>query len=249
MFGAVAKTYLAEKLGINPENMVIVSIMPCLAKKFEAKREELGNQKEGSDVDFVLSTRELARMIRETGINFPELPDSDFDAPMGESTGASVIFGTSGGVIEAVVRTVAAWLDKKPPAKMEFEALRGEEGIRVAEVEVGGKKVKIAIANGLGNARQLLTEIRDGRAEYHAIEIMACPQGCVGGGGQPYHGNNMEVLRKRTAAIYKEDTGKKIRMAHENVELQQLYKDFLGEIYGEKAHQLLHTHYHKRDQM
>jgi len=249
MFGAVAKTYLAEKLGIDPAKMVIVSIMPCLAKKFEAKREELGALQQGKDVDFVLSTRELARMINETGINFPELPDGEFDSLMGESTGAGVIFGTSGGVIEAVVRTAAAWLDKKPPEKMEFNMLRGEDGIRTAEVEVGGTKIKIAIANGLGNARKVLTDIRDGKAFYHAIEIMACPNGCIAGGGQPYHGNNFEVLRKRAAALFNEDESKCVRMSHENKELQTLYKEFLGEIYGEKAHALLHTHYHKRSLM
>jgi NADH-quinone oxidoreductase subunit G len=247
MFGAVAKTYLANKMGIDPSKIVIVSIMPCLAKKFEAKREELGGQQHGSDVDFVLSTRELARMIHNTGINFPELPDGEFDSIMGESTGASVIFGTSGGVIEAVARTAAAWLDGKPPADVNFHQLRGSKGIREAELTVGGQKLKIAIANGLGNARQLLTEIRDGKAEYHAIEIMACPHGCVGGGGQPYHGNNIEVLRERAAALYREDEGKPVRMSHENAELKQLYDEFLGEISGDKAHELLHTHYHKRE--
>jgi len=249
MFGAVAKTYLANRLGIDPAKIVVVSIMPCLAKKFEAKREELGATQQGKDVDYVLSTRELARMIHETGIHFPELPDGEFDELMGESTGASVLFGTSGGVIEAVVRTVTAWLEKKPPEKIEFEMLRGIEGIREAEVEIAGKKIKIAIANGLGNARQLLTEIRDGKALYHAIEIMACPSGCVGGGGQPYHHNNIEVLRKRAEALFKEDKGKAIRMSHENAEIKKLYGEFLGEIYGEMAHELLHTHYHKRDKL
>ncbi|MDR1664491.1 MAG: [FeFe] hydrogenase, group A [Clostridiales bacterium] len=249
MFGAVAKTYLANKLGIDPAKIVIVSIMPCLAKKFEAKREELGAQQQGKDVDFVLSTRELARMIHNTGISFPELPDGEFDSVMGESTGASVIFGTSGGVIEAVARTAAAWLDGKAPADVNFTQLRGSKGIREAEVTVGGQTIKIAIANGLGNARELLAQIRDGKAEYHAIEIMACPHGCVGGGGQPYHGNNIEVLKKRAAALYKEDEEKTVRMSHENAELKQLYDEFLGEIYGEKAHELLHTHYRKRDQL
>jgi iron only hydrogenase large subunit-like protein len=148
-----------------------------------------------------------------------------------------------------VVRTVSTWADGKPPEKISFEQLRGMKGIREAEVSVGGRQVKIAIAHGLGNARQLLTEIRDGKADYHAIEIMACPGGCVGGGGQPYHGNNMEVLTKRAAAIYKEDEGKKMRISHENAEVKKLYDEFLGEIYGEKAHELLHTHYSKRDQI
>jgi len=249
MFGAVAKTYLANKIDVDPNKIVVVSIMPCLAKKFEAKREELGTTKDGSDVDYVISTRELARMIHEAGINFPELPDGDFDSVMGESTGASVIFGTSGGVIEAVVRTVAAWLDEKAPVNVNFTQLRGMEGIREAEVIVGGKKVSIAIAHGLGNARQLLSDIRDGKAKYDAIEIMACPSGCVGGGGQPYHNNNIEVLRKRAAAIFKEDEEKTVRMSHENEEIKRLYSEFLGERNGEKAHELLHTHYQKRDRI
>jgi NADH-quinone oxidoreductase subunit G len=249
MFGAVAKTYLAKKLGIDPAKMVIVSIMPCLAKKFEAKREELGSSGQFSDVDYVLSTRELARMINEAGINFYSLPEGAFDSVMGESTGASVIFGTTGGVIEAVVRSVSAWLDGKAPEKLEFTQLRGLEGIREAKVTVGGKEVSIAIAHGLGNARKLLEDIRDGRASYHAIEIMACPSGCVGGGGQPFHHNNIEVLRKRAEAIYREDEGKPVRMSHENAELKQLYDEFLGERYGEKAHELLHTKFHKRDKL
>ena len=252
MFGAIAKTYLAKKLGIDPAKMVVVSIMPCLAKKFEARREELAGKYRGSDVDYVLSTRELARMIKEAGINFKALPDGDFDKVMGESTGAGVIFGTTGGVIEAVVRTVATWLDGKPPANINFTQLRGLEGIREAEVTVGGKNVKIGIAHGLGNARKLLEDIRDGKASYHAIEIMACPYGCVGGGGQPYHEhheNSMEVLKSRVKAIYKEDEGKALRMSHENKELQQLYDEFLGEKYGEKAHELLHTKFTKREQI
>ena len=190
MFGVIAKTYLAEKLGVDPSKMVVVSIMPCLAKKFEARREELSGEGRGNDVDYVLSTRELAKMIKEAGINFKMLPDDDFDKIMGESTGAGVIFGTTGGVIEAVVRTVAAWQDGKPPADLNFTQLRGMEGIREAEVTVGGKKVSIGIAHGLGNARKLLEDIRDGKAQYDAIEIMACPSGCVGKDvirWSPYH--------------------------------------------------------------
>jgi len=249
MLGVLAKTYLAEKLGVDPAKMVVVSIMPCLAKKFEAARDELAETQRGRDVDYVLSTRELARMIKEAGINFAALPDEDFDKLMGESTGAGTIFGTTGGVIEAVVRTVATWLDGKPPANVSFTQLRGLDGIREAEVTVGGKKVSIAIAHGLGNARKLLEDIRDGKANYHAIEIMACPSGCVGGGGQPYHGNNMDVLRERAKAIYREDEGKARRIADENEELKQLYAEFLGEKYGKKAHELLHTTFTKREQI
>ena len=247
MFGALAKTYLAQKLGIDPSKMVMVSVMPCLAKKFEARREELAG-KETGDVDFVISTRELARMIREAGINFTMLTDEDFDDFMGESTGASVIFGTSGGVIEAAIRTAAAWLDKDNPSpKIDFKELRGIEGLREAEVEIAGKKLSIAIANGLGSARKLLTDIRDGKAQYHAIEIMACPLGCVGGGGQPYHGNNTEVLKKRADALYAEDGCKELRRSHENPQIKKLYEEFLGEPYGDKAHELLHTKYQERD--
>jgi len=249
MFGAVAKTYLAQKLGIDPKNMVVVSVMPCLAKKFESRREELSNKSVGSDVDYVISARELARMIREAGVNFAELQDEDFDEVMGASSGAGVIFGTTGGVIEAAVRTASAWLNPEPLKKIDFTQLRGLDGIREARVEIGGHKLKIVIAHGLGNAREILEEIRDGKLECHAIEIMACPSGCVGGGGQPYHGNHLEVLRKRAEALYDEDEAKTIRLSHENPEVQRLYKEFLGEPYSEKAHELLHTHYHKREQM
>ena len=250
MFGTIAKTYLAEKLGKDPSKIVVVSVMPCLAKKFEARREELAEQPGGSDVDFVLSTREFARMIREAGINFGILQDENFDDFMGESTGASVIFGATGGVIEAVVRTAAAWLEPENPfPEIDFKQLRGIAGIREAEVTIADKTLKIAIAHGLGNARQLLTDIRDGKAQYDAIEIMACPMGCVGGGGQPYHGNNIDVLRARTEAIFREDAGKPARRAHENRQVRKLYTEFLGEPYGEKAHQLLHTHYTKREQI
>ena len=248
MFGAIAKTYLAKKLNVDPKKMVVVSVMPCLAKKYEARRSELATDA-GSDVDFVISTRELARMIREAGVNFRLLPDSEFDKFMGESSGAGTIFGTTGGVIEAVVRTVATWLDGKPPANISFNELRGLEGIREANLTIGGKDVKIGIAHGLGNARKLLEDVRDGKVKYHAIEIMACPSGCVGGGGQPYHNNNLEVLKTRAGAIYKEDEEKNIRLAHENPEIKQLYDEFLGEKYGKLAHKLLHTKFTEREKV
>jgi NADH-quinone oxidoreductase subunit G len=249
MFGAIAKTYLADKMGIDPKKMVIVSVMPCLAKKYEAARPELADDKDNElqNVDFVISTRELARMIREAGINFTALPDEDFDKVMGESSGASVIFGTTGGVIEAAVRTAAWMLEGKNPDKIDFVELRGSQGIREATINVAGMDIKIAIAHGLGNARAILEKIRSGEADYQAIEIMACPLGCVGGGGQPYHHADIDRIKKRAAALYTEDTEKAIRFSHENAEVQQLYKEFLGEPYGEKAHHLLHTHYHKRE--
>jgi NADH-quinone oxidoreductase subunit G len=246
MFGAIAKTYLAAKMGIKPEDMVIVSIMPCLAKKYEAKRPELTGENI-PNVDYVLSTRELARMIREAGIDFPQLPDEDFDQPFGNSTGAAVIFGTTGGVIEAALRTAYEWLTNQKLENVEFQQLRGFEGIREATVRINDIDLKIAIAHGLGNARKLLEDIRDGRSTYHAIEIMACPGGCIGGGGQPYHHGNIELLKKRATALYEEDRSKPLRCSHENPDIIKLYKEFLGEPYGEKAHELLHTHYTKRE--
>ncbi len=246
MFGAVAKTYLAEKMGVDPENMVVVSVMPCLAKKYEAARPELGNDNM-RDVDFVISTRELAQMLKEATIDFENLQDSDFDNPLGESTGASVIFGASGGVIEAALRTAYEWLTKETLEKVDFEDLRGMQGIKEATVKVNDTDVKIAVAHGLGNARKLLEDIRDGKAEYHAIEIMACPGGCIGGGGQPYHHGDLNILKERAKGIYQEDKDKTLRKSHENPYIKSLYEEFLGEPYGEKAHKLLHTHYVKRD--
>jgi len=246
MFGAIAKTYLATKIGVDPRKIVIVSVMPCLAKKYEAARPEL-EVGELPSVDYVVSTRELARMIREAGIKFTSLPDGEYDRIMGSSTGAAVIFGTTGGVIEAALRTAAYWMSGKTPAPVEFHDLRGIDGIREATVEVAGQQLNIAVAHGLGNARALLEAIRDGRAHYHAIEIMACPGGCVGGGGQPYYpSHDIGVLRARAAAIYSEDEAKTLRCSHENPEVQQLYKDFLGEPGSVLAHELLHTGYVKR---
>jgi len=248
MFGVIAKSYLAKKLGVDPAKMVVVSIMPCLAKKFEAAREELVNDN-NMDVDYVLTTRELAAMFREAGVNFNQLPDEDFDKVMGETTGAGVIFGTTGGVIEAAVRTAASWLGGKNITDVEFKELRGVEGIREATVKVGDLDLKIGIANGLGSARTLLENIRDGKSQYHAIEIMACPGGCVAGGGQPFYGNDRSVIAKRAEGLYDEDRGKKVRLSHENEEIKALYAEFLGEPGGHKAHELLHTCFTKRTRL
>jgi len=242
MFGAVAKTYLADKLGVKRENLIVVSIMPCLAKKYECQRAEFkvnGNP----DVDFALSTRELAHLIREANINFNLLPDAEFDAPMGESTGAGIIFGTTGGVIEAAVRTAYEIFTGKKLAKVDFHELRGLEGIRSASVDFDGTKINIGIAHQLGNARKLLDGIRSGMYNFHAIEIMACPGGCIGGGGQPFHHGDSEIIKARHKAIYREDAQKPIRKSHENPYIKKLYEEFLGAPLSEKAHHLLHTHY------
>ncbi len=245
MFGAIAKNYFAQKLNIPREKMVVVSIMPCLAKKYEASREEFNN-----DVDISISTRELAHLIKQANIDFAELPEEDFDNPLGESTGASVIFGTTGGVIEAAVRTAYELITGETLGKVDFEDLRGFEGVRHATVKVGDMDLNIGIAHGLSNARELLSEVRDGNPRnFHAIEIMACPGGCIGGGGQPYHHGNIEILKKRQDAIYQEDKNKPIRKSHENPFVQELYKEYFGKPMSHKAHELLHTHYEAKDRV
>lgn len=248
MFGVIAKTYYAEKMGIDPKDIYVVSVMPCLAKKYEAARPELSHNGM-QDVDEVITTRELGQMLKEANIDLKNLEDGEFDNPLGESTGAAVIFGTTGGVIEAALRTAYEWLTNKTLKKVEFHDLRGFDGIKEAVIKINDMDVRIAVAHGLGNARELLMNIRAGKVQYHAIEIMACPGGCIGGGGQPYHHGNVDIIKKRMEGIYKEDKGKKIRKSHENPYIQQLYKEYLGEPYGEKAHELLHTHYEKRRKM
>ena len=249
MFGAVLKSYYAEKHGIDPAKMVVVSIMPCVAKKYESARPEMGA--EYRDVDYVLSTRELAKMIKQAGIKFNELPDEKFDAPFEEASGAGVIFGATGGVMEAALRTVYEILEKKPLDKVEFDAVRGTEGIKEAAVTMGGKEVKVAIAHGLGNARMLLDSIKAGEKTYDFIEVMACPGGCVTGGGQPICSAKtqmeIDVKAERAKALYSEDEKATIRKSHENPDVQLLYKDYIGEPGSHKAHELLHTHYTKRN--
>ena len=242
MFGAIAKTYFADKIGVKREDLIVVSIMPCVAKKYESERDEFkvdGNP----DVDFALTTRELAHLIKQANMDIKTLPEEDFDSPMGESTGASVIFGVTGGVIEAATRTAYEVFTKKKLEKVEFQQLRGLEGIRAAKVDFNGLELNIGIAHGLGNARKLLEDIRAGKSEFHAIEIMACPGGCIGGGGQPLHHGDSSILKKRAAALYREDDGKAIRKSHENPAIAELYEKFLGTPMSEKAHHLLHTHY------
>jgi iron-only hydrogenase group A len=256
MFGALAKTYYAKKQKLNPANIVSVSVMPCTAKKFEANRPEMrasGYQ----DVDYVLTTRELAVMIKQVGLDFQSLPDSEYDSLMGKSTGAAVIFGATGGVMEAALRTVYEVITGRevPFDGLNIIPVRGMEGLRHASIKIEGTKpewnflegvtVKTAIAHGLVNAKHIMQEIRDGKAEYHFIEIMACPGGCLGGGGQPIP-TSAEIRRKRAEAIYQEDMGMPLRKSHENPEIIQIYNEFLMEPLSETSHELLHTHYKVR---
>jgi len=242
MFGAIAKTYFADKIGVNRKDMVVVSIMPCLAKKYECQRDEFsvdGNP----DVDFSISTRELASFIKQANIDIKNLHDEEFDSPLGESTGAGVIFGNTGGVIEAACRTAYELYTGKKLERIEFTELRGMEGVRSATLDFAGLPLNIGIAHGLGNARKLLNDVRSGKSQFHAIEVMACPGGCIGGGGQPLHHGNSEIIKARAAAIYTEDRKKPLRKSHENPFIIKLYDEFLGKPGSEKAHHLLHTHY------
>ena len=242
MFGAIAKTYFADKIKVKRKDLVVISIMPCLAKKYECQRDEFsvdGNP----DVDYSISTRELAHLIKQANMDLNKLEEDDFDAPLGESSGAAVIFGATGGVIEAATRTAYELQTGKSLEKVDFKQLRGMEGIRSATVDFDGLDIHIGIAHGLGNARKLLDDVKAGKSQYHAIEVMACPGGCIGGGGQPLHHGDASILQARTKAIYKEDEGKLIRKSHENPYIVKLYDEFLGEPLSEKAHELLHTHY------
>ena len=242
MFGAIAKTWWCEKRSINPKKVVVVSIMPCLAKKYECEREEFAP--DGSpDVDYSISTRELARLIKRANIRFPELPDSEFDTPMGESTGAGAIFGATGGVMEAALRTVYEVYTGKELPKLEFTEVRGFEGIKEAVIDLNGFPLKVCVAHTLSNARILMDRLRKGELDYHVVEVMACPGGCIGGAGQPYHHGHIEILKARSAAIYREDEGKAIRLSHKNPDIIKLYEEYLGEPLGERSEQLLHTHY------
>lgn len=249
MFGAILKSYYAKKYDIDPKKMVVVSIMPCVAKKFESARPEMGE--EFKDVDYVLSTRELARMIKQAGLKFLELPDEKFDAPFAEESGAGVIFGATGGVMEAALRTVYEILENKTLDKLEFTGVRGTDGIKEASVTLGGKEINVAIAHGLGNARKLLDAVKAGEKNYHFIEIMACPGGCVTGGGQPICSAKtqmeVDVKAERAKVLYSEDEKSTIRKSHENPDIKLLYSDFLEKPGSHKSHELLHTHYTKRN--
>ncbi len=257
MFGALAKTYYAEKMGIDPADVVSVAIMPCAAKKFEANRPEM-NSSGYQDVDAGLTTRELGYMIRQAGVDFLHLEDSDYDSLMGESTGAGAIFGATGGVMEAALRTVYEVVTGRevPFDNLRIMPVRGTDGIKEASIKLEnlldewkfleGVEVKVAVAHGLKNARIIMDQVEAGTSPYHFIEVMACPGGCIGGGGQPIP-TNEEIRKKRIEAIYAEDEGMPKRKSHENTEVQKLYKEWLGDVNGHKAHELLHTHYTKRN--
>ena len=249
MFGAIAKTYYAEKEGIDPKDIVMVAIMPCTAKKFEIGRED-EDAAGVPDVDIAITTRELARMIDRAGIKFASLPDEEFDVPLGLSSGAGVIFGATGGVMEAALRTAVEELSGQKLEKLDFTEVRGVSGIKEASYNVAGMDVKVAVASGLANARELLNKVQNGEAEYHFIEIMGCPGGCVNGGGQPQqpasYRNFNDLRTLRAKALYDIDSAKSVRKSHENEAIQQLYKEYLGEPGSHKAHHILHTSYVKR---
>ena len=245
MFGAVIKSYYAEKEGINKDKIFSVAVMPCTSKKFEASRSE-HTTSGGRDIDVSLTTRELARMIKQAGIDFVNLPDEQFDTPFGEATGAGVIFGTTGGVMEAAIRTVYEILEKKPLDDLDVKAVRGLDSVKEATLKIAGKDVKVAIVHGTKNAKTILEKIKNGE-KYDFIEIMACPGGCIHGGGQPIVDArvkaDVDVKAKRAEALYSEDRNAKMRKSHENPVIIKLYEEFFGEPCGHKSHELLHTHY------
>jgi NADP-reducing hydrogenase subunit HndD len=259
MFGALAKTYYAEKIGVQPEDMVVVSVMPCTAKKYEAQRPEMTDSGV-QDVDVVLTTRELGAMITQAGIDFRALPDEKMDAPLGISTGAADIFAVTGGVMEAALRTAWEIVTETPFPfpNLHVEPIEGLEGVKVATVKVEGAKgdwaflegadLKVAVAHGLGNAQKVIDQVRSGEAEYHFVEVMTCPGGCIGGGGQPRFTTN-EVRLKRIAAIYQEDEHRELRKSHENPFVCKLYEEYLGAPCGEISHHLLHTHYFEHERV
>ena len=246
MMGGLLKTYYAETNGIDPEKIVSVSVMPCTAKKFEVAREEL-SENGLADVDITITTRELARMIDRAGIRFPYLGDEEFDELLGVDTGAAVIFGATGGVMEAALRTANDWLTGKDNASVEFHEVRGTQGLKEATYNVGGVEIKVAVASGIANANYVMQQIKDGTAPWTFVEIMCCPGGCVTGGGQPIQPasvlNTMDLKAMRAKALYDQDAAMPMRKSHDNPTVKAVYKEYLGEIGGHKAHEILHTHY------
>jgi iron only hydrogenase large subunit-like protein len=259
MFGAVAKTYYANKLGKKPEQIIVVSVMPCTAKKFECSRPEMGAS--GTrDVDIVLTTRELGKMIHAAGIEFDRLPDEQMDAPLGLSTGAADIFANTGGVMEAALRTAYEIVTGRqlPGENLHVKPIEGLKGVKEASLKVEkvkpewkfleGATLNVAVANGLANAQKVIGQIKSGEKQYHFVEVMTCPGGCIGGGGQPRYTDN-SVRQARIEAIYREDEGKTLRKSHDNPAVAKLYEEFLGQPLGEKSHHLLHTKYTPRDKL
>lgn len=246
MMGSLVKSYFAEVQQIDPESIFSVSVMPCTAKKMEAARPEMVGAEGRRDVDAVLTTRELGRMLREAGIDLAALPEDRFDPPLGASTGAASIFGVTGGVMEAALRTVYEWITESELGTIEFSAIRGVDGVREAAVRLDGREVHVAVVHGLGNAARFLRRLEEGAPPYHFVEVMACPGGCVGGGGQP-HAREADVKGARGQVLYREDAGKRLRVSHRNPAVQWLYRHWLGEVGGEKAHRLLHTSYQARE--
>ena len=245
MFGAISKNYLPQKLGLKKEDVAVVSIMPCVAKKHEAERDEMKDIDNIKDVDLVITTRELAKLIRESRIDIVNLEDRDFDNPLGFSSGAGTIFGSSGGVMEAALRTAYEWATGKNLDKIDFEVVRGLDGVKEAKIELDGKEINIAVVSSLGNAKKIMDEIDEGKSKYHFIEIMACPGGCIDGGGQPYIKSNRDILKKRMKAMYKDDREKVIRKSHENPMIKELYDEYLKKPNSHIAHQILHVKYKK----
>jgi len=248
MFGAIAKSYYAEKIGVKPEDLIVVSVMPCQAKKYEAARPEFAPNGV-RDVDYVVTTRELCRMFREAGVNLANLDDDDYDSPLGESTGAGVIFGVTGGVLEAALRSAYFMINGKnlEGDAINFRAVRGLDGIKEAKVEVApGVTLNVAVCSGLGNARKVLDMVRKEPNRFQAVEIMACPGGCINGGGQPFLHGHADLLEQRMKGLYTEDESKTLRMSHENPDIKKLYDEYLGTPGSEKAHHLLHTVYHEK---
>ncbi len=248
MFGAIAKSYYAEKIGVKPEDLIVVSVMPCQAKKYEAARSEFAS---GGvrDVDYVVTTRELCRMFREAGVNLANMEDEQYDSPLGYSTGAADIFGVTGGVLEAACRSVYYMLNGKnlEGDAVNFHAVRGLAGVKEAVIEIApGTSINVAVCSGLGNARRVLEAVRKEPDRFQAIEIMACPGGCINGGGQPYLHGDSALLDKRMHGLYCEDSGKKLRCSHDNPDIRKLYAEYLGKPGSEKAHKLLHTVYHQK---
>ena len=247
MEGAVLKTYYAKKMGLDPKDIFVVSIMPCTVKKFESDRPEL-SQDHMQDVDAVLTTRELVRFFKAAGIDFDDLPEDNFDNPLGESTGAAVIFGTSGGVMEAALRTAYFKMTGNELDNLELSDIRGMEGIKESTIKINGIDVNVAVVNGIGNIGPVLDEIEEGKSKYHFVEVMSCPGGCINGGGQPIH-QKPDKVRKRVQALYDIDVKMKNRRSHENVSVQKIYKEFLGEPNSHIAHEILHTKYIDRNKL